>query len=170
MQLLFSNWSICTSSVLAIFFFLCCSCAEPFDFNKCDITENFKSEYVTASFKSLEPGLSCETNTTDSSGREVHVIMVKLPDQKDNGRRMTVRLDINSRRNANLSEIEGVDFQEHLRPLIFVLHSSAPVKWNVEIYGITSQEKHQFVISKDSKIKFQNQRTRLTAKRRCRDL
>ncbi|KAI8771428.1 hypothetical protein BgiBS90_028147 [Biomphalaria glabrata] len=78
----------------------CSSSPEPFDFAKCEIVDSFQSRYVTSSFRSLKPGSTCESNSTSTSGQEVHVIMVNVPADKNGW--LTVRLSILSRRMSNL--------------------------------------------------------------------
>lgn len=46
-----------------------------------------------------------------------------------------------------VSETEDVDFKEDARSIVFVLHSPVPVRWQIEMYGVNSQEKHLFVVS-----------------------
>ncbi|BFZ05901.1 hypothetical protein BsWGS_08940 [Bradybaena similaris] len=165
MTRMFANWSICTSPVWAIVLLLLSyGHSENFDFTKCDISDNFQAEYISATYKTLDPGLGCETNATSKLGYEVHIIVVNPPMSDNNATWAVVKLSIHSRRQANLKEMEGVNFQEDTKPAIFVLHSPSPVRWKVEMYGINRQQKHNFVFSKESKIHFQRKRTREMAK------
>ncbi|XP_059149907.1 transforming growth factor beta receptor type 3-like [Physella acuta] len=172
MQWLFSYWSTCTSSCWALLLGLVAVSVADNYFSKCDITENFVSEFVSATFRSLEPGYSCETNSTGSKDREVHVISVRLPAPNDKERmssndkqRLTsVHVGIHSRKNADFNDIEGVDFKEENRPLLIVLYSTSPVSWALEMDGVYSQKKHLFITSDDSEIRFLTKRTKQMAK------
>ncbi|GFO45553.1 hypothetical protein PoB_007205800 [Plakobranchus ocellatus] len=125
-----------------------------FEMSKCEISDNFTSPYISATYRSLVPALGCEANATSTKGQQVHILRVVPPAgaaRKGQGRsgRLTVTLSVFSRTGRNLTGLFSSEkfVEDGGRPVIFVLSSPVPVTWKVGLHGVadTGQEKHVFM-------------------------